>query len=346
MELAVKDKTKGRLFAGLSVVALAVVVGAPAAASWHGLVATARDVFGLHGGWEYVVPLSLDGAAFYSGVLAIRAILAGDSAFGARLLTAIYAMSAAGFNGWHARTAEGGNIQAALFFAGASLSAVVLWDVTLRALRRDQLRTAGLIEDPLPRWRLLRWLVAPIETARAWRLAVVEQITDPAEALHLARARRGKSTTRALAERVTDAPALDGPARTTTEGDADEPRTDDVDQIAIEGAGDVPGGDRCDLDRAADTHGSGSGSERRLDVADGRGGRAGDVPASGFRLTADARKKSGEINKAAALREVFDHLGRKDVPAALALLDTAGVSVDRSYAYTVAWKPALRAVTQ
>lgn len=281
-----KDTTKGQALRVVSVVALAVVVLAPAAASWHGLVETGKDVFHLTDGWEYVVPLALDGAALYSGTLAIRAVLSGDSAIGARLLTALYALAAAGFNAYHAQSAPGGNTASALFFAGASLSAVVLWDVTLRALRRDQLREAGLIEAPLPRWRLLRWIVAPGETARAWRLAVVEQINDPAEALRLARSRReGKDPLPAVAERIADAPALpEGPER-TDENQADEQ----------------------------------------------------DTTAPLFTLPSRTSKK-------AALVAAFDYLGRKDVPAALELLDQQGIAVDRSYAYTVAWKPSLRAV--
>lgn len=215
-----KQDSKGRLLKVFSVVALAVVVIAPAAASWHGLVAAGRDLFGLTDGWEYVVPLTLDGAALYSGTLAIRAVLHGDSAFGARALTALYAMAAAGFNGYHALHTPGGQIPAAMFFAGASVSAVVLWDVTLRALRRDQLREMGVIEPPLPRWRLLRWLVAPISTGRAWRLAVIEQISDPSDALKLAAARKAereaerkaleheRKVRTAIAERVKETPAL------------------------------------------------------------------------------------------------------------------------------------------
>src|SRR5699024_5682427 len=91
-----KSQANNRLRAGCSMAALGVVVVAPAAASWHGLVAAGRDLFGLAGGWEYVVPLSLDGAARYAAALSIRAILSADSAVGARLLTARYALAASG----------------------------------------------------------------------------------------------------------------------------------------------------------------------------------------------------------------------------------------------------------
>ena len=333
-----RDNTKGRLLTAVSVAVLAVVVVSPAAASWHGLVGTGRDVLGLRGGWEYLVPLTLDGAALYSGTLAIRAIVGGDSAFGARLLTAIYALAAAGFNGYHAATTASGNTVSAVFFAGASLSAVVLWDVTLRALRRDQMRAAGLIEAPLPRWRLLRWLVAPVETARAWRLAVVEGITDPAEALHITRAARTTPLRHVLAERITDAPTLTASPTDNQGGTTDGRQDDTSDRNEGFGTGDVAvvadHRGRGDV-RGADTGRRGDGGQDGRELVHDRRGSADGVPALDLR---------GLSSKKAALRAAFDTLGRRDVPAALELLDMQGVTVDRSYAYTVTWTPPLRAV--
>lgn len=169
---------RGLLLSGLGAVALLAVVGAPAAASWHGLVHFARAELQLAGGWEYIVPVSLDGAAIYSATLALRAVLRGDSAIGARVLTCMYALGAAAAN---AVAATG--TSAALFFGGMSVSAVVLWDATLRMARRDQLRQLGVIEGPAARFRPLRWVLAPGETAAAWRVAVVEGICEPGAAV-------------------------------------------------------------------------------------------------------------------------------------------------------------------
>lgn len=46
------------------------------------------------------------------------------------------------------------------------------------------------------------------------------------------------------------------------------------------------------------------------------------------------------------MRAAFDELGKRDVPAALGWLTEHGITVDRSYAYTVTWPstPALHAV--
>lgn len=163
-------------------VALAVVVGAPAAASWHGLVLFGQRELGLSGGWETLVPLSLDGAAFYAALLGLRAVLAGDSAVWPRLLTLVYAGSSAAFNAHAAPTPA-----AALFYGAMSLSAVVLWDTTLRALRRDQLRVLGVIERPAARYRPLRWVFAPTETLEAVKVAVLENVADPRQALRMVR---------------------------------------------------------------------------------------------------------------------------------------------------------------
>ncbi|MDN5915130.1 MAG: DUF2637 domain-containing protein [Pseudonocardia sp.] len=164
---------------------LAVVIGAPVAASWHGLSSAGADSFGLAGGWSALVPLVLDAAAAYTAVLAVRDVLSGDSALANRGLTWAYAAASAGINFWHAD--QVGGVPAALFFAAASLSAVALWDRTLRALRRDQLRAQGAVQAPTPRFRVARWVVAPKETARAWRVAVIEGITEPVDAVRMAR---------------------------------------------------------------------------------------------------------------------------------------------------------------
>lgn len=130
---------------------LVVVVVAPAAASWLGLMEVGREWLDLRGGWEVLVPLVFDAAALYVAALSWRSVLAGDSALVDRLLVWVYAAGSAGLQVWHASATAGA--AAALFFGAASVSSVVLWDRTLRARRRDALRAMGAIELPLPRFR-------------------------------------------------------------------------------------------------------------------------------------------------------------------------------------------------
>lgn len=177
------NASRGRLWTSRAL--LVVVIGAPAAASWHGLTAAGEQALGLPGVWSALVPLVLDAAAAYAAVLALRDVLAGDAAGMNRALVWAYAIGSAALNAWHADRV--GGLPAALFYAAASVSAVILWDRTLRALRRDHLREQGAVSPPTPRFRLARWVVAPGETARAWRVAVVEGITDPVVAVRAAR---------------------------------------------------------------------------------------------------------------------------------------------------------------
>lgn len=281
-------------------VALVAVVGAPAAASWHGLVGFGRRELGLAGGWEYLVPIALDGAALYAAVLAMRAVLAGDSAIWPRTLTCLYALAAAGFNA-HAAATE----VAALFYAGMSISAVVLWDTTLRALRRDQLRDLGAIQGVAARYRPLRWLMAPTETGQAWRTAVLEDIPDARLALNVVRGRV----------------PLDEVER---------------DRLGIAGGEDPAAVVLAELDRLPD------GPDDSPPGGGGGGGVSVEYPAPLSVSTYRAPLALTVGTKADAVRRAFDHLGRRDVPAALAWLAERGVSVDRSYAYTVSWRPPLR----
>lgn len=227
---------------------LAAVIAAPELAAWHGLVGFARDELGLANGWEYLVPLLFGAAAAYCALLAVRHVLAGDSAVTERALTWIYALAGAGFNVHHAAAAP-----SAVFFGGASVSAALLWDRTLRAWRRDELRAIGALERPLPRFRVLRWLVAPRETWTAWTLAIREGITSPIEALARARAVRG-------------APTADLPADVTSDphGDVAGPAAAEQAEVSAEPAPELAGKSKSqviverliglgvDFDRAAD----------------------------------------------------------------------------------------------
>lgn len=189
-------------------VLLVVVIGAPAAASWHGLTGAGEHALGLPGAWSWLVPLVLDAAAAYAAVLALRDVETGDGASVNRLLVWLYAAGSAALNAWWAdRT---GGLPAALFFAAASVSAVILWDRTLRTIRRDVLRERGAVAPPTPRFRAARWVVAPGETRRAWCLAVIEGISDPVEAVRRARIVPGQPVEppAELAEMATKADAV------------------------------------------------------------------------------------------------------------------------------------------
>lgn len=169
-----------RAVLGVTGTALAVVVLSPLALSFHGLAGWGRDALGLTEPLTYLVPVTLDAAALVCVGLAFHAMLRADSAGAARLLVWVFAAASALANYRHAHTISP---DAAAYYASMPLVSAVLLDITLRRIRRSALSHLGALEQPLPRYRAARWIVAPRETWRAWCHAVRHGITDPNEAL-------------------------------------------------------------------------------------------------------------------------------------------------------------------
>ena len=153
-----------------------------AALSFHGLVGFGQQNLNLSGGWEYLVPFGLDGAAMFCSVLAVREASHGDAALGSRILVWTFAGAAAWFNWVHAPRGIS-HAGAPHFFAGMSLSAAVLFDRALKQTRRAALREQGLVPRPLPQIRIVRWLRAPRETYGAWSLMLLEGVRTLDEAV-------------------------------------------------------------------------------------------------------------------------------------------------------------------
>src|SRR5690348_14998009 len=153
-----------------------------AALSFHGLVGFGTQNLNLSGGWEYLVPFGLDGAAMFCSVLAVREASHGDAALGSRMLVWLFAAASAWFNWVHAPRGFG-HAGAPQFFAGMSLSAAVLFDRALKQTRVAALREQGLVPRPLPQIRIVRWLRAPRETYAAWSLMLLEGVRSLDEAV-------------------------------------------------------------------------------------------------------------------------------------------------------------------
>lgn len=170
----------------LSVVGLmaVVVVAAPQSLSFHSLADWGRDSLGLPGDWRFVVPLALDAVGMAYAGLAFHASLKGQSAGAARLMVWVIAGASSVAN-W--RQGISISTDAAVFSAAMPLSAALLLEFMLRAIRRTVLGHIGALEPPLPHYRAVRWVVDPLPTWRAWRTAVKEGLTDPADALELSR---------------------------------------------------------------------------------------------------------------------------------------------------------------
>ncbi|QLH24774.1 DUF2637 domain-containing protein [Streptomyces sp. Rer75] len=177
-----RRRRKEAIYGMASYVLLFCCAAVAAALSFHGLVGFGQQNLNLSGGWEYLVPFGLDGAAMFCSVLAVREASHGDAALGSRLLVWLFAGAAAWFNWVHAPRGMGHD-GAPQFFAGMSLSAAVLFDRALKQTRRAALREQGLVPRPLPQIRIVRWLRAPRETFGAWSLMLLENVRTLDEAV-------------------------------------------------------------------------------------------------------------------------------------------------------------------
>jgi|GEM_PF-1372870 len=177
-----RRRRKEVIYGGASYVLLFVCAAVAAALSFHGLVGFGTQNLGLSGGWEYLVPFGLDGAAMFCSVLAVREASHGDAAMGSRCLVWLFAAASAWFNWVHAPRGVDHN-GAPQFFAGMSLSAAVLFDRALKQTRKAALREQGLVPRPLPQIRIVRWLRAPRETFDAWSLMLLEGVRSLDEAV-------------------------------------------------------------------------------------------------------------------------------------------------------------------
>lgn len=177
-----RRRRKEALYGTASYILLFCCAAVAAALSFKGLVGFGEQNLGLSGGWQYLVPFGLDGAAMFCSVLAVREASHGDAALGSRILVWTFAAAAAWFNWVHAPRGLGHD-GAPHFFAGMSLSAAVLFDRALKQTRRAALREQGLVPRPLPQIRVVRWLRAPRETYRAWSLMLLEGVRSLDEAV-------------------------------------------------------------------------------------------------------------------------------------------------------------------
>ncbi|MFI2380320.1 DUF2637 domain-containing protein [Streptomyces sp. NPDC018964] len=188
-----RRRRKEALYGTVSYVLLFCCAAVAAALSFHGLVGFGEQNLGLSGGWQYLVPFGLDGAAMFCSVLAVREASHGDAALGSRILVWTFAFAAAWFNWVHAPRGIGHD-GAPHFFAGMSLSAAVLFDRALKQTRRAALREQGLVPRPLPQIRIVRWLRAPRETYGAWSLMLLEGVRSLDEAVEEVREEKARKS--------------------------------------------------------------------------------------------------------------------------------------------------------
>ncbi|MGV9264302.1 DUF2637 domain-containing protein [Kitasatospora sp. NPDC003701] len=198
-----RRRRKEMIYGISSYVLLFCCAGVAAALSFHGLVGFGKENLGLSGGWEYLVPFGLDGAAMFCSVLAVREASHGDAALGSRLLVWVFAVASAWFNWVHAPRGMAHD-GAPEFFSGMSISAAILFDRALKQTRKAALREQGLVPRPLPQIRIVRWLRAPRETYAAWSLMLLENVRSLDEAVEEVREERQAKEAAKLRARSAD----------------------------------------------------------------------------------------------------------------------------------------------
>jgi hypothetical protein len=160
-------------------VCLAVASGAPLFLSFASLAAWGRDALGLTEAQAWLVPLSLDGAAFASAIIVATAAAHGRGGGLARFMLWACTLGSAAANARHGAAVGGDAVALGL----APIFATGMLEVALRFFHREALEARGAVQPPLPRFGLVRWLRFPAETWAAWSAALRLGITSRADAL-------------------------------------------------------------------------------------------------------------------------------------------------------------------
>lgn len=211
----------GQLMKVARIAPFAIVIVAPVLASGVGLVAVGHGWLGLHSWAGLLVPLTLDAAALSFAFLSWQATADDEAAGVERLLVWVFAAASAGLNIWYADSVGGAH--SATFFGIASLTAALVWERMLHALQRRKLRELGRVDGRAPRFRFLRWVLFPIETAGSFRLAVGEGISDPRTAIDRYRRRNDPATDVAEVEQTTARISAGEPSRKPAQVEAAKP---------------------------------------------------------------------------------------------------------------------------
>jgi hypothetical protein len=192
-----------RRAAWLAFAGFAVVLGSIESLAVRGQADFGHYELALNGAWAYTVAVALEAGAITWAGLALWAMLTRDRVGLAHLMTAATVMAASGASWIGARAAHRPEAGAA-YLALASVFALLMWHAIMTRVRRDDLRESGEIQGvpAKPRFGWARWMLAPIETGQAWRLAVLRRISDPSEALAALAAEKGARKARRSAKAI------------------------------------------------------------------------------------------------------------------------------------------------
>ncbi|GAB1695157.1 hypothetical protein [Krasilnikovia sp. M28-CT-15] len=157
-------------------IGFAAVMAAIEYLTFRGQIAFGQHYMHLEGAGLAATYLALQGGMLATAALGLWAVLSRDGYVGHRLWTAVF-LAAAALADYLGAKAAGWPTTGALYVAGFSFAALRTWHAILRRLRRDMSPAY-----PVLRFPALRWLLAPKETRRAFRLSYLDNL-GPAEAL-------------------------------------------------------------------------------------------------------------------------------------------------------------------
>jgi hypothetical protein len=162
--------------AAVALIGFAAVLAAIEYNAYRGQVAFGQHYLHLNGWPLATTYAALQGGTLATAALSLWSVIARDSYGTHRLWTAIF-LGAAVLADYLGASAAGWPTVGALYVAGFSIAALRTWHAILRRIKRD-----ASPRYPALRFPLLRWLMAPGETRRAFRLSYLDSLS-PAEAL-------------------------------------------------------------------------------------------------------------------------------------------------------------------
>lgn len=164
-------------------IAMLAVEGVILAESYRGLAGFA-DMIGIHGVAALGVPISLDGVSLAAAMVALRAELAGEASGVYRATMFAFTGASAAANWYHGMRL--GGAASALYLGGMSLAVAWVFALSLRQIRHESRRDAGITAPRLPRFSLAHWMRYPRLTFRAFSLAVRDGHSSALAALNAA----------------------------------------------------------------------------------------------------------------------------------------------------------------
>lgn len=135
------------------------------AVSSRGLINFGRHTLNWHDGWEYLVPLTLDGAALAFGVLAFRAISKGTNPDRAMRIVWLATAASAAINFGNEAGGTAGSMLGAGYLAFMSYLCMAMFHEFLHQF--EDANGEGWIKRDNPKFGM-RWLTWPTNTACAW----------------------------------------------------------------------------------------------------------------------------------------------------------------------------------